>query len=66
MIAADFANADEKSWQARYDYNFAAIGLPGLTLMTRYVTGDNFGANGNRQGMGARHRYRLRGSRKAA
>ena len=38
----DFANADEKSWQARYDYNFAAMGIPGLTLMTRYVTGDNF------------------------
>jgi hypothetical protein len=47
MIAADFANADEKSWQARYDYNFAAIGLPGLTLMARYVTGDNFGAGGD-------------------
>ncbi len=38
----DFANADEKSWQARYDYNFAAMGIPGLTFMTRYVTGDNF------------------------
>jgi len=38
----DFANADEKSWQARYDFNFAAIGIPGLTFMTRYLTGDNF------------------------
>ncbi|UVO16634.1 OprD family porin [Stutzerimonas stutzeri] len=38
----DFAQTDEKSWQARYDYNFAAIGIPGLTFMTRYVTGDNF------------------------
>lgn len=47
MIAADFANANEESWQARYDYNFAAIGIPGLTFMTRYVTGDNFGAGGN-------------------
>ena len=47
MIGADFANADEKSWQARYDYNFAAMGIPGLTLMTRYVSGDNFGAGGN-------------------
>lgn len=43
----DFANADEKSWQARYDFNFASIGIPGLTFMTRYVTGDNFGANGD-------------------
>ncbi|WP_417776908.1 OprD family porin [Stutzerimonas xanthomarina] len=47
MIAADFAKTDEESWQARYDYNFAAIGIPGLTFMTRYVTGDDFGAGGN-------------------
>lgn len=38
----DFAYADEKSWQARYDFNFASIGIPGLTFMTRYLTGDNF------------------------
>ncbi len=37
----DFANKDEQSWQARYDFNFASIGIPGLTFMTRYVTGDN-------------------------
>ena len=37
----DFANADERSWQARYDYNFASIGVPGLTFMTRYISGDN-------------------------
>lgn len=37
----DFANADERSWQARYDYNFASIGVPGLTFLTRYVSGDN-------------------------
>ncbi|SDH92803.1 outer membrane porin, OprD family [Pseudomonas delhiensis] len=37
----DFANKDEKSWQARYDYNFAGLGIPGLTFMTRYVKGDN-------------------------
>ncbi|WP_410480179.1 OprD family porin [Pseudomonas sp. DCA-1] len=37
----DFAGADERSWQARYDYNFAALGVPGLTFMTRYVSGDN-------------------------
>lgn len=38
----DFANKDEKSWQARYDFNFASIGIPGLTFMTRYLTGDDF------------------------
>ncbi|TLP60253.1 MULTISPECIES: OprD family porin [Pseudomonas] len=37
----DFADADERSWQARYDYNFAALGIPGLTFMTRYINGDN-------------------------
>lgn len=37
----DFANADEKSWQARYDFNFASIGIPGLTFMTRYLSGDS-------------------------
>ena len=36
----DFA-ARTKSWQARYDYNFAAMGIPGLTFMTRYLSGDN-------------------------
>ena len=47
----DFANADERSWQARYDYNFAAIGIPGLTFLTRYISGDNAeyagGSNGS-------------------
>lgn len=37
----DFAFEDMKSWQARYDFNFASVGIPGLTFMTRYVTGDN-------------------------
>ena len=38
---SDFANKDETSWQARYDFNFASIGIPGLTFMTRYLSGDN-------------------------
>jgi outer membrane porin, OprD family len=37
----DFANKDERSWQLRYDFNFASYGLPGLSLMTRYLRGDN-------------------------
>ncbi|WP_175653771.1 OprD family porin [Pseudomonas sp. Marseille-P9899] len=37
----DFANKDERSWQARYDFNFASVGIPGLTFMTRYLSGDN-------------------------
>ncbi|MFI8483047.1 OprD family porin [Pseudomonas sp. NPDC078700] len=37
----DFANADERSWQARYDYNFSAIGVPGLNFLTRYISGSD-------------------------
>lgn len=33
--------ARERSWQLRYDYDFAALGVPGLTLMTRYIRGSN-------------------------
>ncbi|WP_248794518.1 OprD family porin [Pseudomonas sp. MWU13-2105] len=36
-----YDNAQEKSWQLRHDYNFAALGVPGLTLMNRYISGDN-------------------------
>lgn len=38
----DFANTDEQSWQVRYDYDFTSVGVPGLTFMTRYISGDNF------------------------
>ena len=37
----DFGNVDERSWQLRYDYDFGALGLPGLSFMSRYVSGDN-------------------------
>ena len=37
----DFANTGERSWQLRYDYDFAALGVPGLTFMSRYVSGDH-------------------------
>lgn len=42
---AEFTRANERSWQARYDYNFASAGVPGLNFMTRYVRGDNFSAS---------------------
>jgi hypothetical protein len=38
---ASYDNAQERSWQVRYDYNFAGLGIPGLTLMNRYISGDN-------------------------
>ena len=38
---SDFNGEDERSWQARYDLNMKTYGVPGLSFMTRYVTGDN-------------------------
>jgi hypothetical protein len=40
-----FTKAETDAWQLRYDYNFAAMGLPGLTFMTRYVSGSNIETN---------------------
>ncbi|WP_295476806.1 OprD family porin [uncultured Pseudomonas sp.] len=36
-----FTRADEDAWQVRYDYDFAGLGIPGLSFMTRYVDGRN-------------------------
>jgi len=38
---SDFLGKDERSWQARYDIDMATFGVPGLSFMTRYITGDN-------------------------
>ncbi|MVV51705.1 OprD family porin [Pseudomonas sp. PB120] len=38
---SSYDNAREKSWQLRHDYNFVALGVPGLTMMNRYISGDN-------------------------
>lgn len=35
----EFNGPNEKSMQLRYSYNFANLGLPGLTFMTRYTKG---------------------------
>jgi len=37
----NFAETGERSWQGRYDYNFASLGLPGLSFMARYLQGRN-------------------------
>lgn len=37
----NFSSAQERSLQFKYRYDFAALGVPGLTFMTRYVKGDN-------------------------
>lgn len=38
---SSFDNAQERSWQIRHDYDFAAVGIPGLLLMNRYTRGTN-------------------------
>ena len=40
-MASDFLNAKERTWQAIYDYDFAASGVPGLRGRLRYLRGDN-------------------------
>ncbi|WP_439878770.1 OprD family porin [Pseudomonas prosekii] len=45
----DFAAAQERSWQVRYDYDFKAIGINGLSFLTRYVNGDHIKVLGSEQ-----------------
>ncbi|MEZ1315166.1 OprD family porin [Pseudomonas fluorescens] len=40
----DFAN--ERSWQLRHDFDFAGWGMPGLTLMNRYIKGADVHSGG--------------------
>jgi imipenem/basic amino acid-specific outer membrane pore len=37
----DFNAPNERSWQMRYDLDLAAFGVPGLSFMTRYISGDH-------------------------
>jgi hypothetical protein len=46
LQVSDFGSAKERSYQLRYDFDFAALGLPGLTFMTRYVKGNNVEVSG--------------------
>lgn len=46
----EFAGADERSWQLRYDYNFAGLGVPGLVVGVRYIQGDNVDAQATNRG----------------
>lgn len=36
---SEFVNPGERSWQIRYDFDFAAMGVPGLRFMWRYIDG---------------------------
>ena len=37
----DFGSAGERSPQLRYGYDFAALGIPGLSFFTAYIKGDH-------------------------
>ncbi|MDR6710559.1 hypothetical protein J2W83_000148 [Pseudomonas hunanensis] len=60
---ADFNGPNERSWQLRYDLDMATLGVPGLSLMGRYVSGRGIdgthapagGAYVGQQGDGGRH-----------
>ncbi|ANI15412.1 porin [Pseudomonas citronellolis] len=50
-LSSEFINPKERSWQVKFDQDFAGAGLPGLKGMLRYVRGDNielakFGGSG--------------------
>lgn len=45
-----FTKINEKSWQLRYEYDFAGLGIPGLSFMTRYVAGSNIHSGALRDG----------------
>ena len=51
---SDFNGKDERSWQARYDLNMATYGVPGLSFMARYITGDNISTD---TGEGKEHEF---------
>ncbi|AJO78026.1 OprD family porin [Pseudomonas sp. MRSN 12121] len=36
-----FIEEDEKTWMLGYGYNFTALGVPGLTFSTRYLSGSD-------------------------
>ncbi|SDH52752.1 outer membrane porin, OprD family [Pseudomonas benzenivorans] len=46
----EFASADERSWQVRYDYDFSALGVPGLIAGVRYIQGDNVDVQATNRG----------------
>ncbi|WP_439125887.1 MAG: OprD family outer membrane porin [Pseudomonas rhizophila] len=40
-LVSTFTAPNERVWFARYDYDFAVLGLPGLLFTARYVKGDD-------------------------
>ena len=48
MQISKFARAGERTWQARYSYDFAKVGVPGLTAGAVYLRGDNIDTYSNK------------------
>ncbi|MGY2258819.1 OprD family outer membrane porin [Pseudomonas sp. SDO55104_S430] len=42
-----FIRPDERSWSARYGYDFAGLGVPGLKFYSRYTKGTHWDRGGN-------------------
>ncbi|WP_191832950.1 OprD family porin [Pseudomonas fluorescens] len=40
-LVSTFTAANERVWYARYDFDFAAVGVPGLTLGVKYAKGED-------------------------
>lgn len=45
-----FNRPEQRSWQTRYDFDFARVGIPGLSFMTRYIKGYNVNEGNVRDG----------------
>lgn len=45
---SDFNNEDERSWQASYELDFSAYGVPGLRYKTAYIRGSNIDTGAGR------------------
>lgn len=41
LMITNFTKENQGSWLGRYDYDFAALGVPGLTFTLRYVKSDD-------------------------
>lgn len=60
---SDFNAPNEQSWQIRYDLDFSAYGIPGLSAMARYIYGskidgshlDDSSAYFNKYGVNGKH-----------
>jgi imipenem/basic amino acid-specific outer membrane pore len=50
IARSDFNAEDERSYGATYKLDFATLGAPGLTFMTRYVTGKDANVTGTNDG----------------